>query len=141
MILKEVKNFVKQFLEEIKDKKIYLISHFDTDGITSATIFSKTLERLDKQFSVKILKQLTKKEVDSLPQDKVIIFIDLGSSHLQELSELPNKVFVIDHHEIPKKVKEIPKNIQIINTHLLKKYENLCSSELAYLVSKEISKA
>jgi RecJ-like exonuclease len=140
MILNEVEKFVRRFLEETKDKKIYLFSHFDTDGITSAAIFSKTLERLDKQFSVKILKQLTEKDISSLPKEGNIVFIDIGSGHLEELSKLENKIFIIDHHEMPKTIKEIPKNIDIINTHLTENYENICSSEIAYLISKEISK-
>ena len=55
MLLKEIKKFVDNFIEEIRDKQIQIISHFDTDGITSAAIFSKTLERLNKQFSIKII--------------------------------------------------------------------------------------
>ena len=39
------------------NKKIHLISHYDTDGISSAAILSKTLRRLQKQFSLKIIKQ------------------------------------------------------------------------------------
>jgi len=138
MLLKEIKDFTKKFLEEIKNKKIQLISHFDTDGITSAAIFSKTLEKLNKQFSIKIIKQLNQKEIDLFPEDKIIVLLDLGSSHLSELSNLKNKVFIIDHHEISKK--SIPENIQIINPHLLEEYEELCSSELMYSISKEISK-
>ena len=67
------------------------------------------------------------------------MFTDLGSGFIEELSKLKNKIFIIDHHEISLKNK-IPENMQIINTHLLKKYEDLCSSELVYLFSKEISK-
>ena len=136
MILKAIEDFVKEFLKN-KDKKIHLVSHFDTDGITSAAILAKTLKRLEKQFSIKILKQLNQKEIDLFPEDKLILILDLGSGHLQELSKLNTQVFIIDHHELTTK---IPKNIQIINPHLLKNFEDLCSSELSYLFSKEISK-
>lgn len=136
-MIDEIKNFTKNFLQEIKDEKIYLVSHFDTDGITSAAIFIKTLERLSKQFSVKILKTLTKEEIALFPDDKIIVLLDLGSSHLNELSKLKNKVFIIDHHEIKN---QIPSpNIKIVNPHLIQEYENLCAAELTYLVSREIS--
>jgi len=140
MILKEVRNFTKQLLETIQSKKVHVISHFDTDGITSVTIFSKTLDKLNKQFSIKILKQLNEKEINNVPKDRVLVFIDLASSHIPYLGKLDTPVFIIDHHEISKKVDKIPKNITIINTHLLTNYENLCSSELTYLISKEINK-
>ncbi|MFA7707324.1 MAG: DHH family phosphoesterase [Candidatus Pacearchaeota archaeon] len=137
MILDEIKNFTKNFLQEIEGEKIYLVSHFDTDGITSAAIFIKTLEKLSKQFSVKILKSLTKEDIEKFPEDKTIVLLDLGSSHLNELSKLKNKIFVIDHHEIKNQIPSL--NIRIINPHLINTTERLCAAELSYLVSREIS--
>ena len=34
----KIKSVAKRFAEEIKDQEIQVISHFDTDGITSAAI-------------------------------------------------------------------------------------------------------
>ncbi len=138
MILKAIEDFTKDFLEKTKDKKIHLISHFDTDGITSATIFAKTLERLNKQFSVKIIKQLDEEEINSIPDDRITLLLDLGSGSFDKLSKLKNQIFIIDHHEPQNK--QIPENIQIINPHFLEPYEELCTSELTYLISKQISK-
>ncbi|MDP3026396.1 MAG: DHH family phosphoesterase [Nanoarchaeota archaeon] len=137
MILKEIEKFTKEFLEKIQDKKIHLVSHYDTDGITSAAILSKTLKKMNKQFSIKIIKQLNEEEIALFPEDRIIILLDLGSNSLNELSKLKNEIFVIDHHEIENA--KIPGNIRIINPHLLKNYEELCAAELVYLVSKEIS--
>lgn len=137
MLLEEIRKFTQLFLEETKHKKIYLVSHFDTDGITSAAIISKTLEKLDKQFSLKILKQLNQEEINSFPEDKVILILDLGSGNIEELSKLKDKVFILDHHEIIEK--PLSKNIILLNPHLLNKYEELCSAELCYLFSKQIS--
>jgi len=133
----QIKKFSEVFLKKIANKKIHLISHFDTDGITAAAILINTLKRLNKEFSVKILKQLTKEEINNLPKQKITIFLDLGSNHLKELSKLEEEVLIIDHHEISNE--KIPKNISIFNPHLLKPYENLCSAELTYLLSKSIS--
>jgi len=133
MLSKEVEKFTKDFLEKIQDKRIHLVSHYDTDGITSAAILSKTLKRLNKQFSIKIIKQLNEDEIRFFPEDRIIILLDLGSNNLDELSKLKNEIFVIDHHEIDNT--KIPSNMKIINPHLLKNY-----AELVYLVSKEISK-
>jgi len=134
-MLTDIKNFTNQFIK-LTDKKIQIISHFDTDGITSAAILTKTLERLGKQFSTKIIKSLSEKEINSFPKDRVIILLDLGSGSIEHLSKLKNKIFIIDHHELED---NIPENITILNPHLIKNSENLCSAELTYLVSKEIS--
>ncbi|HLD55271.1 MAG TPA: hypothetical protein VJB35_03350, partial [Candidatus Nanoarchaeia archaeon] len=54
----DIKKNALKFLEISKDKEILIISHFDTDGISSATIIIKSLKKLDKKFSVKIIKSL-----------------------------------------------------------------------------------
>ena len=135
-MITDIKTFTERFIKKTKYKKIHVVSHFDTDGITSLTIFSKTLERLGKQFSTKIVKALDQKEIDSFPKDRIIMILDLGSGSLDLLSKSENKIFIIDHHEINSK---IPKNITIFNPHLIKNSESLCSAELTYLISKEIS--
>ena len=52
----KIKYTVKNFLDEIKDKNLQIISHFDTDGITSASIMIQTLKKMDQKFSIKIVK-------------------------------------------------------------------------------------
>ena len=50
----DIKKLVEKFtayLEKGK-KEIFLVSHFDTDGITSAAIMIQALKKLDKTFSV-----------------------------------------------------------------------------------------
>src|SRR3989339_42173 len=121
-MIDEIKNFSKDFLQETKEEKIYLVSHFDTDGITSAAIFIKTLERLSKQFSVKILKSLSKDEIKNFPESGTIVLLDLGSNSINELSKLNNKIFIIDHHEIKNQVPS--SNIKLINPHLIEGCED-----------------
>jgi len=133
--------YIKEFADLLKEKilknNVHILSHYDTDGISSAAIISKTLNRLSKQFSLKILKQLTQKEIREIPENKLIIITDLGSNNIEELSKLKNEIFIIDHHEI--KIRDLQKNIKILNPHLFDEYEELSSSELVYLVSKYIS--
>ncbi len=132
----EIEKVSEKFIKESKEKEIYLVSHFDTDGITSATIMIKTLKKLDKRFSVKIVKRLEKEFIDQLPTDKLILFLDLASGSLNHLekSNLEN-IFIIDHHEISQK---IPKNVHIINSELNGK-QKLSSSCLTYLFCKQIT--
>jgi RecJ-like exonuclease len=95
----------------------------------------QTLKRLDKRFSVKILKRLEDDEISTFPKDKIILFLDLASGSLKKISENNfESVFIIDHHEIAEK---IPDSINIINPQLNEK-EELSSSSLVYLFCKEI---
>ena len=127
---------VNLFLEKIEGRNIKIISHHDADGITSAAIMTKTLKTLDKKFSVKILKQLEKSFIKTLKKNDLLIFLDLGSSSLAELSEIETDIFVIDHHEISSIHQ---KNVIFINPHLFDK-EAISSSGLTYLFCKEIIK-
>jgi RecJ-like exonuclease len=131
----EIPTIVKKFLEKTKNKEINIISHFDTDGITSAAIMIKTLKKLDKKFSVRVLKRIEEGFVKTLDNDKINLFLDLGSGILNELGESGiQDIFVIDHHEI---VQKIPKNVNIMNPVLHGK-QKISASGLVYLFCREL---
>jgi single-stranded DNA-specific DHH superfamily exonuclease len=44
-MLKEVEEVAREFLELSKGKPVRIISHHDTDGITSAAILVQTLQK------------------------------------------------------------------------------------------------
>jgi len=132
----EIESVANKFLETIADKDLLVISHFDTDGITSATILLQTLRKLDKIFSLKIVKRLEEETLLNLPKDKVIIFLDLASGSLNHISKLDLKnIFIIDHHEI---FQNIPEGVNIINPQLNGK-EEISSSSLVYLFCKHLT--
>ena len=134
---KEIKDIVKEFLEKSNEdnQEILIVSHFDTDGITSAAIMTQALKRLDKKFSVKIVKSLEEKFIYELPKNRIIMFLDLASGSMDYIKKADlKKVFIIDHHEI---VQEIPKEISILNPMLSSK-EKISSSGLTYLFCKEL---
>ncbi|MBR9701395.1 DHH family phosphoesterase [Candidatus Pacearchaeota archaeon] len=131
----KIKYVAERFVEEIQDKEIQVISHFDTDGITSAAIMIKALKKLDKKFSVKIMKSLEKEFIETLDKDKLTIFLDLASSSLEIIEKhFTKEVFVIDHHEI---IQEVPERINIINPQLHSK-QKISSSCLTYLFCKQL---
>ncbi len=137
-MLTKIDEFVKDFLEKTKDKKdILVISHLDTDGITSAAIFGRCLKNLDLKFSFKIVKNLDTEFIETLPKTKTIVLLDLGSGSLEPLSKLPNNIFIIDHHEIDFEFK-FPPNLKIINPHLFHSAEEMSGSCVTYLVSKAL---
>lgn len=135
-MLSNIKEFSDKFLEKSKDRNIQVVSHFDTDGITSAAILTKTLNRLESQFSTKIVKALDQKVIGELPEDKLILILDLGSGSIEQLGNTNKQIFILDHHEISSET--IPSNITIFNPHLIDA-DNFCTAELAYLFSKSIS--
>lgn len=141
-MLKEIDTFAKEFLEFAKNKPIRIISHHDTDGITSAAILAKTFARLDKKFSVRIVKGLEdsniKEELTRQPNE-VILFSDLASSNLDHFKNLSQPVFILDHHEIDKA--KVNSQTKIINPHLTSSPEDnkATAAGICYLFAKTIS--
>ncbi len=132
----EIARIAEEFLEKTKNSQIEVISHFDTDGISSAAIIIKVLKKLDKKFTVKIIKRIEEGFIKTLPEDKTILFLDLASGSLDEIANSKLKdVFIIDHHEI---TQEIPEKVKIINPELHEK-QKISSSGLTYLFCKEIN--
>ncbi len=131
----EIESIAEKFIEISPNRDILIISHFDTDGITSAAIFIQTLKKLDKRFSLKIVKRLEEETIFELPKDKIIVFLDLASGSLNHISKANLKdIFIIDHHEI---FQEIPGGVNIINPHLHNK-EEMSSSSLVYLFCRQL---
>jgi single-stranded-DNA-specific exonuclease len=125
----------EEFLKTSKEKEVQIISHFDTDGITAASIIIKCLKRLDRKFNTLIVKNLTPEIISQLPENKVLLFIDLASNSLEYLKNLQQEIFIIDHHEITQR---IPENVLIVNSQLHEKKEEISSSGLCYLFAKRI---
>ena len=131
----QIEKIAKEFLETSKNKKICVISHFDTDGIASAAIITKTLKKLDKEFSIEIIKNLEKEFIFKLPKEKIILFLDLASGSLENIKNAGlEDVFILDHHEI---VQEIPDNVQIANPQLHNK-QKISGSGITYLFCKSL---
>ncbi len=135
-MLKQIEVIKNKFLKAAEDKPVKIISHYDTDGITSAAILSRVLARLDKKFYVKIIKQFQPELIEEIDEAQVTIFLDLATNYLEELKDFEN-VFVIDHHEIPGK---IPDNINFINPHQFDGQE-ISGAGLTYLFAKAIDQA
>ncbi|MEK6825608.1 MAG: DHH family phosphoesterase [Nanoarchaeota archaeon] len=125
-----------RLIDEISKKKlIKVISHYDTDGITSAAIFTRALERWNKKFSLQIVKGLDEQFIETLPEDQILIFLDLASGSLDYLGEKKTEVIILDHHEI---VQSIPSNVFMVNP-LLENHEMVSGAGICYLFAKTLS--
>ena len=135
MLLETIKKAIKKF--DSLSGKIKIYSHYDTDGITSAAILCKALQRKDCSFSIQIVPQMNKKlmkEISETPQG-IIIFSDL-SVDLEDAKKLKKEIFILDHHETIIKG-EMPENITLINP-FVDEEEKLSGACISYLFAKEM---
>ncbi len=96
-----MKEKAKELAKKIQSyDEVQIVSHIDADGITSASIACKALERAGKDVKVKFIKQLDESEIDgfnSSEEDRLIWFTDLGSGQLKSLKGID--CVITDHHE------------------------------------------
>lgn len=81
--------------------RIHLFSHYDADGITSASIVASALQRSGIGFDVTIFPTLGEEQMDIVRSTdfECMIMTDMGTSFLKELGELGKDCIVLDHHE------------------------------------------
>ena len=129
---------IEKIVNIIKNsKKIHIVTHIDADGITAGSIAYKTLERLDKNFSIEFIKELDNDILKRLRNEnhELVWFSDLGSSIASDNSI--NKI-ITDHHACPEN-SDLPFHL---NPHLfgLDGSFEISGAGLTYLVSKKIDK-
>lgn len=134
-MLNKIKSAIQKIEELSKSKPIKIISHYDTDGITSAAIFARALQRWNKKFSLKVVKGLEEDFISSLPENEILIFLDLASNSLKYLKNKKTEVFIFDHHEV---TDAIPENVVMINPFLENK-EQISGAAVCYLFAKTLS--
>ena len=87
--------------EEIKKhKKVQLVSHIDADGISSAAIIARSMERAGIEYEMLFVKQLDENIVRELANNnpELAIFTDLGSGQIEHINNYGLHAVVADHH-------------------------------------------
>lgn len=135
-MIEKIKLVIDKIDNISKQKPIKVISHYDADGITSAAIFARALQRWGKAFSLSVVKGLEEDFIKSLPEDHLLIFLDLASGSLDYLKNKNTEVIILDHHEI---VQEIPSNVTMVNP-LIDNHDMLSAAGICYLFAKTLSK-
>jgi len=95
-----VEEKAKELAQKIRSyDEIQIISHIDADGITSASIAYRALERAGKKVNVRFVKQLDESEIERLNSNDngLVWFTDLGSGQLKNLKGID--CLITDHHE------------------------------------------
>jgi len=128
---------------------IRVITHIDTDGLSSGAIMAQALKKNNQSFWLSTVKQLEDDMLNKLLKEaekqkwKAIIFLDLGSSKLNKMKEFAEflPIFIIDHHEIDPLFdsKSLNQNLYFIGCSSYND-EKLSAACLTYLFVKEFDK-
>ncbi|AEH61581.1 phosphoesterase RecJ domain protein [Methanosalsum zhilinae DSM 4017] len=87
--------------EKIRNQQaVHVVSHIDADGLTSAGIICRALERANIEYSVQFVKQLDEMIITKIADQnpELVIFTDLGSGMLETIENCGINAIVSDHH-------------------------------------------
>ena len=122
----------------MKEKKVRLVSHYDADGLCSASIMMRALLREGASFDMRIVKQLTASEIAALDigENDLLVLADLGSGQIGGLSDILGRtqVLVLDHHDPVRK-----EHMNLIHVNpLLSAEDEISASMVCYLFAKAL---
>ncbi len=87
--------------EMFSEGEVLVVSHYDADGLSAASIFTSLLEDMQVPFHLKIVEQLYPEilnEIGKLGYENVV-FLDLGSGYKSLIAKMEAKrVLIVDHH-------------------------------------------
>lgn len=115
---------------------VRIFTHYDADGISSASIICAALLREGKQFHVTFLKGLIEKiNVNS----ELVILQDMGSGQPDIVSEIDSDVIIADHHYPSGKIKP-RKGLAHVNPHLagIDGTFELSAAGVAYVIANQL---
>ncbi len=82
-----------------KQDEVLIVSHVDADGLASAGLVCRALDKINIGYHVQIVKQLDDTAFSVLSHADAIVFTDLGSGHLDLIESLGATCIVADHHQ------------------------------------------
>lgn len=95
-------NAGKSFVDLANGKKVTLVAHFDTDGLSSTAILELAFDKENITYQTMHAQSLDSSFLKSVFQTDadVYVFADIGATALTQISSLANgkDIFVLDHH-------------------------------------------
>lgn len=84
-----------------RHRRIHLFSHYDADGVASASIVASALRRAGIEFEATTFKTLEPKEMEIVRNSdfECMIMTDMGTKYLDEFGSMGGDCIVLDHHE------------------------------------------
>ncbi|OFV67826.1 recombinase RecJ [Methanosarcinales archaeon] len=142
--MKRFEDTAKRCADRVREEqKVRLVSHIDADGLASAAIATKAIERAGIRVEVDFVKQLDELVLDRIGRSAsgVVIFTDLGSSMIGEMAKYAFTPIILDHH-IPPDVDSDTENFDFhLNPHFFGingSYE-LSGSGVAYIFAQMLA--
>jgi len=139
LFFEENEKIAKIMKTVLKEKKVKLVSHYDADGLCSASIIIRALMREGAEFKLRVVKQLTEEEISSLDigENELLILTDLGSGQIDALQPILEKtqILILDHHD-PMRKEHM--NLFHVNP-LLFGEEEISGSMVCYLFAKSLN--
>jgi RecJ-like exonuclease len=81
-----------------KQEEVVIVSHVDADGLASAGIISRALDKVEIGHTVKIVKKLDASLLRDISDAEAVVFTDLGSGSLDLIDDFGALCVVADHH-------------------------------------------
>ncbi|MGA9097857.1 MAG: DHH family phosphoesterase [Methanotrichaceae archaeon] len=125
----------------LKRDDIVVASHVDADGLTSASIICKALERCDIGYKPLFFRQLDDaalQQIMNLCAD-LVIFTDLGSGMVKEICDIGLPAVIVDHH---KPSAQYGRPLAHMNPHLVgvDGATQLSGSGMSFILASSLSK-
>ncbi len=149
MGLRNLKPFFSDAAEKFKEvgnkkPEVFVIHHDDADGLCSAAIMLKTLERERVKPSLLCIEKILPEIVEKLHRKKgaVFFYCDIGSPHADMISRFnksKNLVLILDHHNPVKSEDPLVYNLNL-EFKGLKGETDFSGATSAYLFSKTLNK-
>ena len=145
----KIKAFAAEFVRAVRAlrKEAKIFSDYDADGITSAYIVSRIINRMrsDVKVDVEINDRRNAYGLASEPKkgSELNIVLDMGSNQLDVILEkLGENTLMMDHHLIEKEedLEKIKKSDRLLNLHLVKEEDSAqyCTAGLGLRLLEEL---
>ncbi len=129
-------------IQKHRNDSVSVISHMDADGVCSAAIISKALDRMNVEHRVKFVRMIYRDTLDTIDPSDLTIFTDLGSSQLQNVKQKFNgaDVIIADHHSPD--AAEGWSELAHLNAHLcgLDGVHEVSGAGISYTIAKTLDK-
>jgi len=125
-----------------KETRIRVISHYDADGISAASIICKALHRIGYDFHATLMRNPFDKGLERVSKEdnELVIYSDMGSGQIETIEKMDFKSIIIDHHQpLKKNTKDSVLQINCNHFGINGNYE-ACGATLSYCFAKELSK-
>ncbi len=115
-----------------------IVGHYDCDGLASTSVVARALRKMDKKYAITTLRKLSEREIESLANEREVIFVDFGAARAEEIEKLGADCVIIDHHQTREGAREGA--VLQANPHIfgIDGGTELSASGTAYFVFREL---